>query len=475
MDVLTLTTIIATISTMTLGILVFTKNVRSQTHKLFGLYCLFVALWSVSTFLSLTVTGKVEMLFWIRLVMALATAQSIAILLFILTFPNQSFTINKKLLILILTAGVITTIICLTPLVFSDIELSSGGDVQKTVVAPGIILFILVTIGSIFSSIILSFKRFNKSLGVERIQFQYIFFSLILMYSGVIFFAFVQPVFLQNPNYVYLASLFTLPFIFFTTYAMLRYRLMDVRVVIRKSIIYAISLIVILSIYTYVAIIFKASIKELLKLNTTWATAILIALIALGFPSLKIFIEKLINKIFKDKKSIDLAVKEVREMISQETHLDKLVGIIGNEMKKYLEINEIKVYLLYRRDKIFMFTNNGNSDSIEPKNDLIQYFEKYRDVLVQAEISHLLLEKRGKFENEKLSKAEKEMKKRKISLAMPLYTEDEIFGIIMLGDRKDTYTIQDVRYLERLREQINSILANALLYKDAMERIEAKG
>ncbi len=205
MDFLTLTTIIASISALILGIVVFVKNTRSRTHQLLGLYCIFVASWSIATYFSLTVAGKHEMLFWIRLVMALATAQSIAMFLFILTFPYRLFTIKKKILILILIAGVVTCVLSLTPFVFSDIELSSVGEVQKTVIAPGIISFILVTIGAVFSSIILSFKKFINASGMKKIQFQYIFFSLILMYTGIIFFAFVQPVFFQNPNYVYLA------------------------------------------------------------------------------------------------------------------------------------------------------------------------------------------------------------------------------------------------------------------------------
>ena len=82
-------------------------------------------------------------------------------------------------------------------------------------------------------------------------------------------------------------------------------------------------------------------------------------------------------------------------------------------------------------------------------------------------------EREGRFEKERLQKAEKELKKRKVSLAMPFKTEEEVFGLLMLGEREQgqAYTIQDVKYLESLRGQVGFTLANTLLYKKAMARI----
>ncbi len=473
MDILTLTTIIATISTLILGTFVFIKNKRSRTHQLFSIYCLFVALWAVATYFGLVVSEKENMLFWMRFVMALATAQSITILLFVHTFPKYSFCLRKNILSIILIISLTTFILSFTPYIFSDVELSSVGEVQVPIVAPGIILFIFVTMGAIIFSIILAFKKFTKESGVTKLQLRYILYGLIFMYAGVIYFSFIQVVIFQNSNYVYLGSLFTLPFIFFTAYTMVRYRFMDIRVVIRKGLIYGISLIAALAVYTYIALTLKSSIEESWNVNPTWTAAILIALVALGFPPLKKLVEKSINTLFKGRKSIDLAVKEVREKVVHETDFEKLVRMVSGEVKKFLEVGEVRLYLINHQEKKYIYENNGIKESIEIGNDLVRYFDKYSDALVRDEVPHLMEEKEGKFEKERLQKAEKELKKSKVSLAMPLRTEEEVFGLLLLGEREQgqAYTIQDVKYLESLREQVGFTLANALLYKEAMARI----
>lgn len=476
MDFLTLTTIVATVSTLLLGTFVFIKNTRSRTHQLFGLYCIFVALWSLVTFLSLAGAEKSEMLFWVRMVMALATAQSVTIFLFILTFPYQSFTIKRRLLFFILSAGAVTFLLCLTPFVFSDIELSSEGEVQETIVAPGIIPFILVTIGAIIFSIILSFRNYIDALGMKKIQFQYIFFSLVLMYMGIVFFSFVQPVFFQNPNYVYLGSLFTLPFIFLTAYAMLRYRLMDIKVVVRKSIIYAVSLFITLGLYTYFALVLKTAIEESWDINPTWAAVVLIAVVALGFPQLKKLVEKLVNRLFKGKKSIDLAVRELRERIAKKTDLDELIEVVTKNIKQYLGVKELKFFMLDRKEnKLTYSPDDYVHESFGVDSDLVRYYDSHWRSLVREEIPHIIDEVQDERHKQQLQKVEKEMKKKKYSLIIAFKTEDEIIGLLALGDRekKEAYTVQDVEYLKQLREQVIFTLASALQYRDVMERIQS--
>ncbi|MDP2685516.1 MAG: histidine kinase N-terminal 7TM domain-containing protein [bacterium] len=475
MSLLLLITIVATISTLTLGIFVLKKDFRSRTHQLFSLFCLFVAIWSVANYFALTIIEKDIILFWVRMVMAFATAQSVTLLLFILTFPRRLFLISKTWLIVILSLGIITFITSLLPYVFSDIVLSADNKVSETIIAPGIILFIIVSIGSIVASIIFSVRNLLNIESKIKIQFKYIFLGIVLMYIGIIFFSFILPVFFQNPNYVYLGSLFTLPFIMLTSYAMLRYRFMDFRVVIKKSVIYVISLIIALSIYTYLVLVFKETIEESWNVNTTWTAVILVALVALGFPPLKTLVEKVIDKLFKGKKSIDLAVQEVKEKMSHETELDNLINIIIKEIEEYLNIENIQFFMLDKISNTLIGKNGEMGKNISQKSNLLKYFIKYNEVLITEEIPHLINERPGQFEKEIMQQTEKEMKKYNFNLAMPIVADQEIIAIIGLAGERRSFTVQDVDYLNKLREQITFAIANALLYQNAMERIQGNG
>lgn len=476
MDFLLFTSIISILLISAIGVIALIKNPKSRTNQLFGLYCFFVTLCAIATYFSLVSPVRMEILIWARVVMAFATAQSVSMLLFILSFPSKIFVINKKILAFIILAGLVTFIICLTSWVFSNIRLDEIGHVQQTITAPGIIVFIIITLGSAFSSIVLSYKKFIQSKGILRIQFQYIFFGLVIMYTGIVFFSFILPVVFQNANYIYLYSLFTLPFAFFCSYIIFRYRFLDIHVILRKGLIYGVSLITSLAVYTYLALTLKITIEESWDVSPGITAAMLIILVALGFPPLKMLVEKSINTLFKGRKSIDLAVKELREQVSQKKDLDALVELVVNNVTKYLEVDWVKFFIISHRDHTYIFEGDGESEKIQPNNELVRYFEKYSDVLVRDEIPHLMEEKDGKFEKEMLQKVEKEMKKLDASLALPFKTEDELYAVTFLGNRREgsAYSVQDVEYLVQLREQVNFTLASAVLYRDAMERIRVQ-
>ncbi len=244
--------------------------------------------------------------------------------------------------------------------------------------------------------------------------------------------------------------------------------------VIRKSIIYAISLVAILSIYIYIAIIFKTSIEELLKLNPTWATAVLIALVALGFPPLKRVVERVVDKVFKGRKSIDLAVREVRERMAKKTDIQELTHLLVQEIKQYLSVKQVKVFTLQKKNDLFVYHPDENvyETLLEGKSDIINLSNKRSEITVYDEVPNIIEDGKG---NGWLEKGAKEMKKRNVSVVIPLYVDNELFGVLTISEKEDkgAFTVQDIQYLERVRDQVAPTLANALLYQDAIERIGA--
>lgn len=474
MDFLTLTTILSTVSTLVLGTFVFLKNKRNRTHQLFSTYCLFVALWAIVNYYALTEIDKADMLTWMRLVMALATAQSVSILLFMITYPSSTFNVQKKKVIALFVVGLLTFVVALTPYLFSDVELSSEGKVRLPVVAPGILLFIIVTIGSIVGTIIITIKKYLHAVGIIKLQLRYILSGLILMYAGIIYFSFINVVVFLNSEYVYLGSLFIVPFILLTSYSMLRYRFMDIKVVVRRSIVYGSSLFLALGVYTLIALALKTTIEDSWNVNPTWTAIMLIVVVALGFPQLKKLVEKSINKVFKGRKSIDLAVKEVREKIFKKTNIQELTHLLAQEITQYLSVKQVKVFVLQRKDALFInhAGENINQTLSEDKSDIINLSSKRSEITVYDEVPHLLEEGEGAGW---LEKGAKEMKKRNVSVVVPLYVDSELFGLFAISEKEDksAFTVQDIEYLERVRDQVVPTIANALLYQDAMERIGA--
>ncbi|MDD5039974.1 MAG: GAF domain-containing protein [Patescibacteria group bacterium] len=247
---------------------------------------------------------------------------------------------------------------------------------------------------------------------------------------------------------------------------------MDIRVIVRRGVIYGISLILVLAIYTYLALALKSTIEQSWNINTTWTAIILIALVALGFPPLKRLVEKIVDTTFKGRQSIDLAVQEVRDAVAKKTDAQELADAVAKNIQGYLNANAVKIFLLERTKGCFVHSPDAmqREELHEDSSDLARLALVKPDVIIRDEIPHLIEEGKG---NGNLQRAEHDMKKRHITAYVPLRTEDEVIGIIAVGDRtgSDAYTVQDVQYLEHVRDQVTAPLANALQYRDAMERI----
>ncbi len=149
--------------------------------------------------------------------MALVTAQAIVVLLFSITFSSRAFTIKKQWIVLIIAIGLVSVVVCFSPFVFSDVIMFKDGSAHLPVAAPGIVLFAIITLGSIISSIVIALKRYRRVTGLVKLQLKYFVYGILLMYAGEVFFSFIMVVVFKNSSFVYLGSLFTLPFIFFTT------------------------------------------------------------------------------------------------------------------------------------------------------------------------------------------------------------------------------------------------------------------
>lgn len=441
----------------------------SKAHRSFFILMFLVFGWILIR--ALENTFKAHWSILIDLDFAIAALISGALVVFALHYPreNKKLTIFKELLIYL-------PIIILAILTFLDFyyKIFSYRVIEYYYNHYYIYIFVLILYFILIGGLTF-IRKLIKSSGIEKTQLKYITISylisiLILLFDS--FYTVVEGPRSEDMDFIFFN--FSILFVLIIGYVMIRYRFLDAKVIIKKGLVYGISLIIALAIYTYLVLAFKQTIEESWNINTTWTAAILIILVAVGFPPLKTLVEKVVNKLFKGRKSIDLAVAEVREKISHESDFENLVGIIKKEIKDYLQIENIQLFVLDRTSNDLIGKNGDTGKSISQKSNLIKYFNKYDEVLITEEIPHLMNERQGKFEREILQQAEKEMKKSNFNLVMPVKSDKEIIALVGFSGSARSFTVQDVDYLNKLREQITFAIANALLYQNAMKRIQGE-
>lgn len=446
----------------------------SKSHRRFFWFSLLSFLWILDVVFQAI---REDPLTWTRYIFVthinfvLAALVAGAVVSFAIHFPRDNTRVGLKKELLLLLPLIILAILSCTNL-FVKVT-----GFRAVATAPAYPIYIIIIF--IYSVIIagwLLIKKIRINTGIIHTQLLYITIGymtgIIVLIAESIYMNVIDVI---SPDIDLLATDISFLFAALAAYAMLRYRFMEVRVIIRKGVIYSVSLLFTLAIYTYFAIAIKDTIARSWNINTTWTVVILIALVALGFPPLKNLVEKAINTIFKGKKQIDLAVKELRKKVASEKEYDKLINIVKQEIIKYLGNQNIQVFIMDHQLKKYV-EYSKNAHPLEIGNDFTKYFEKTSQILVREEIPHLMENQSDPLMADLLQRVGREMNKLKAGVIIALKTEIEVFGFIILGELKanQVYSVEDIQFLEKLREQISYPIAYALLYRDAMERINNK-
>lgn len=232
-----------------LGFAVYLNNRKSITTKTFLIFSLVSALWGIVNYLNYQIESSFFILWTIRLVMFFAIWQAFFLFQLIYVFPKEEIRLSKKYKYILIPLVVAVSILTLSPLVFSDvIKSSSVGQVSKPISEPGIIIFGVVAVGLVIGGIIILFRKILTSKGIERTQLKFILSGVFLMFLLIIIFNFISPAFLQNVRYVPLGALFILPFVLFTSYAILKHGLLNVKIITTEILTFILAVVALLEV-----------------------------------------------------------------------------------------------------------------------------------------------------------------------------------------------------------------------------------
>ena len=448
-----------------LAIYVLKNNPAKKSNRLFSVTAFIAGLWALSNMLVFTDYRFVYP--WVYLNFALGAMIPPFILHWTVEFTKYKF--NRIYIYVAYLFSFILFLLALIPgFVIKDyfvpdaigygFKIFPGGTFAPYALCISIILLI---------ALFILLRKRNKSYGLEKLQLNYALLGFGIPAILVIIIDFFFPLF-GNTHYGNIDSLTSFIFIGIITYSITRYRFLDIKVIIRKGVVYGLSIIIALAFYTYLAILLKDYLQNTLNLSENWGIFVLILLVALGFPPLKSLVERSINTLFKGKKSIDLAVKEVQEKMANKTDIESLIDLISQEIRKFLGLEEVEILLINRQEKNFV----GQERSLDFSQPMVKYLQEKGEIVVKEEIPHML-EADHEFDHKALKEVENKMNKLNVAVAIPVGKGDELIGLILLGKKKshDAFTVEDIKFLERLSGQALFSLGNAVLYRDAMARI----
>ncbi|MEJ0021841.1 MAG: ATP-binding protein [Candidatus Doudnabacteria bacterium] len=233
-----------------LGFVIFFNNRNSITNRTFLWFSLIAILWNTTSYLSYQFTSTVLILWLLRIQLFFAVWYCFFLFRFFYVFPNEKIIFSKIHKFIIIPFVALTSLVTLSPLAITEVNRASNQGKSGDVIGLGMILFGVTVVSLIASGIVVFFEKRKRKKGKERTPYNYILIGTIITFSLYIVFNFVFPVFLQNVRYISYGAIFSFPFIAFTSYAIIRHRFLDVKVISTEILVFVLSAVTLIEILT---------------------------------------------------------------------------------------------------------------------------------------------------------------------------------------------------------------------------------
>lgn len=496
--------VLAFVLNLFLGLLVYRRHAKNLVNRLFLFLILSVLFWLLFNFLS---DLQWLTLLWNRLTYVGSTLIAVTLVYFAYLFPDNKAHIGiiKHTLIIVPAVAVIFATV-FTGLVVSDIKFESWG----TDILPGPLgLFypLYFLIYSIWALVIL-WRKYRINRGIQRNQLRYMFLGLLLSLLAGFYTNSISYLFIGDYRLAKYGPHTTLLLTLFTTYAIVAHRLFDIRVIIKRTVIYTGLLAFVLGAYALVIFVtvslFGASSTTAFSAQRMVPNILAALAIAAGFDPLRRWLTVKTDRwLYKGEYTPEEVLRNLSETLTNVINLEEAVRAMIRLMVKAMRLDRGIAFLVQKGEHEGEFELK-QAIAVGPKvakkqqeltehEPLIDYFESVRvseetpGVVVVEELMRQLDE--GSISHER-AKLTADLIKRARDLAgavvMPLYITRQqavptapgqptkyqeiptFIGVLVLGEKKsgDAFTDQDLNLLEIVSRQTAAAVEKARIYEE---------
>lgn len=438
-----------------IALLLFKNNYRSATNILLVFMSVVLMSWTLFTHLALEPGTEVQRLFWVRLVMATTVPFGPLIYIFSKVFPGKTFTISRFSIITCVVSVVTTSLVAMSPAVFSDLVNTADG---KFTIIPsyGMILYALNFIGFMSLGFYILVKKYRRSNGILKIQLSLFLFGLIISCILLTFTNFLAVVLWSSIDLARLGPPSTLILVFFMTYAIIKHRLLDIRVFIVRSIGYTFALLLLVSLNSFGLIMIQS--RMLNREITSYELIITLTLtifIAFSFNPLQKAFSLLTKKIFyKDSYDSEKLLHELTLIMASTFLLEELTRKLLTLLLSTVNIKS-GMMILIEDEQVYWVVSEGYKKV--PSID-----EKDIQTILQQKNNLLIYEEQ---EDEKIKSI---FQKYETKLISRFINDGKAVGLLCLGEKLsgELYTEADQTLISIFSAEAAIAIQNAKSYEE---------
>jgi len=450
---------------LSLGLIVWVKNKKSPVNIWYSLVVISGALWTFGILGFLYIDNLEIAKHFVRFYYLIAALIAYEFLFFAIYFPFKRIKINFLFrFITFIPVLFIIYFLYFTDYHFSQIILMDWG--KNVILGSAYIYYVIYFTLYIVASFIIWLIKYHKADKISRLKLKYVFIGT----SSALLFGSFFNLFLPFFNYIYVwaGPFFTVIMFGFIFYAIIKYRLMNIRLVITRSILYGILVGAVASFFALSVFIAGNYLGAHTRTGKILVYIFNSIILVLFLDPVKKVWAKVTDAIFyKDKINYQNVLQKASSVIAGEINLESLSSELSILLSKELKIKNISIVVLVNNHLHYI---NGSSKKINLSKESIDYLNKCKDIIILEE----LIMKRGEhsdwedLERDKLDRFIDEAEKNKAEMYIPVIEDNKLNSILIISSKNsgDLYSEEDINFFKVLVPQIATSIEKSKLYEE---------
>jgi two-component system, sporulation sensor kinase E len=453
---------------LSLAAVVYWHDPGKATNRTFALFVLSISAWSLAVRLVYLYAGEPMGIVWGRTSFVSAGLIGTTFFALATVFPDQTRLPREWYTKVMLLAGIGVLLISLTPLVLDNVTPAADRRVSAGY-GPLYPLFGLYMLAALGSGGWLLFRKWQRARGRGRLQLQYLWLVLTLFLGGAAMTNLIIPGLTGSSRLGVYGPYFSLLLIGLTAHAIIRHRLMDMRVVIRQSVTYGLSAGTAVGIVWGLMVVMDQGFGWTLRPSSPFLPLMIGIAGAIVFHPVRIASQYLFDSYcYRQAYDYRQAIRTISQQLSGLLRIDPLCCQLTSFILTTLRVEEVAVYLCHHRG--FMeqraLRQVGNGEHAQPgamtrvSSALTVLLAEARQPILQDELG--LRDEAGRVE---LLREDFALLRSKVLIPLP--TDDEVAGFIAVGGKLsgDPFFTQDIEFLATIGHQAAAALKRARLHE----------
>lgn len=451
---------------LALGIVVWRKNPSQRVNKCFALLSLSVAAWVLSNGLVGSYAGSSAGVIWARATFVSAATMPISFFLFVSVFPTRRPAPSQAVLRAFLICGALVAILSTTPLIARSTSSLNG--TFQVAYGPLHPVFGVYFISGLAYTIAFLYRKLRVLTGTERLQVRYVFLAISLPILGGTITNLVIPLALGSSQFSRIGPFFSILLISLIAHAIIRYRLMNIRLVMRQGFVYLLAISTVSAGFFTVLWLGSTLLTSQLPLSIQF---LLLVVIAVLFHPLKDYVQRWADRyFFREPYDYQRVVRDISRNMAATLDLQSLLKYSCDAITKTVQAEYVAAYARDSSGAFFerLILNQGIGGDLtlpvmSTHSKLAVYLSKTRQPLLVDEMPSAR-------DSSNESSVRDDLRRLRAELVLPIHDDGSLTAFFLIGPKlsADPYFSQDLDLFTTLTSQAAIAIKNAHLYSQVV-------